>query len=167
MTSNLQNDYLVQINPGEPLPFVDDTFSSVSAYDVLEHLPRTSESGNTFIFYMNELYRVLKPGGTAIFIFPGYPSMDAFSDPTHVNYITKESVNFFLATPGGPYYENITCAFKLIKNSKLRSFKKWVNDPEVYGVSEDNIPIRRKMSLMKRTLKRFIFPAHRIWILQK
>ena len=87
---------LVVISPGSALPFRDNTFSSVSAYDVLEHLPRFHDGKNPFIYYMNEMCRVLAPGGRAIFVFPSFPHKDAFSDPTHVNYITDETVNFFL-----------------------------------------------------------------------
>ena len=51
----------------EPLPFKESTFNSVSAYDLLEHIPRFAIINNQttfpFILLMNEIYRVLKPGG--------------------------------------------------------------------------------------------------------
>ena len=53
----------------EPLPFIESYFDSVSAFDVLEHVPRQVVMPNgelrlPFIQLMNEIHRVLKPGGT-------------------------------------------------------------------------------------------------------
>ena len=53
----------VLIKPGGAIPFPNGYFDSVSAYDVLEHLSRSEDGKNLFIYYMNELYRVLKPNG--------------------------------------------------------------------------------------------------------
>ena len=51
----------------EKLPYTDSYFDSVSAYDFLGIIPRSAISNNTmrfpFIELMNEIYRVLKPGG--------------------------------------------------------------------------------------------------------
>ena len=70
----------------EPLPFKESTFNSVSAYDLLEHIPRFAIINNQttfpFILLMNEIYRVLKPGGTFYAITPYYPRDEAFVDPT-------------------------------------------------------------------------------------
>lgn len=43
-----------------PLPFPDEYFDSASSYDVLEHLSRDMNGKNEFIYYMNEISRVLK-----------------------------------------------------------------------------------------------------------
>jgi len=83
----------------EPLPFTDSSFDSVSAYDFLEHVPRTATINNQgifpFIHVMNEAYRVLKPGGVFYAITPGYPRNEAFVDPTHVNFITNKTHTYF------------------------------------------------------------------------
>ena len=58
---------VIKCNLGfERLPFDSDSLDYLTAYDLLEHIPRYAdlpEHGNTpFIFLMNECYRVLKKG---------------------------------------------------------------------------------------------------------
>lgn len=151
---------------GEPLPFPSNMFSSVSAYDVLEHLSRDSQYGNEFISIMRELFRVLKPGGLALFIFPAFPHKDAFSDPTHVNFITEDTLSYFLGPKSGETYAGIDTEFESILNKKLRLWKRWVDKASVNPQDEFKT-FRRRLSLAKRTLTRFLLPQHRIWILQK
>ena len=89
-----------QVSPGASLPFQNNEIDSVSAFDFLEHIPRTdrSHSGqilNPFISIMNEIHRILKPGGIFISLTPCFPSPAAFTDPTHVNFITAETHLYF------------------------------------------------------------------------
>ena len=84
----------------QPIPFADHQFDSVSAYDFLEHVPRVSldAHGNTqfpFVKLMDEIWRVLKPGGVFYAITPAYPHEKAFRDPTHVNIITHKTYRYF------------------------------------------------------------------------
>lgn len=84
-----------------PIPWPDDSFESVSAYDFLEHVPRvlpTADGQGTrfpFIELMNEVWRVLKPGGLLYASTPAYPHQAAFQDPTHVNILTVDSHIYF------------------------------------------------------------------------
>ncbi len=78
----------------EPIPFPDNAFDYVTAFDFIEHVPRiiyTPSRRNPFIEVMNEIWRVLKPGGKFLSITPAYPHHAAFRDPTHVNIITEET----------------------------------------------------------------------------
>ncbi len=83
------------------IAFPDSHFQSVSAYDFFEHVPRvlaTPEGSATrfpFIELMNEVHRVLAPGGLLHAITPCYPSKEAFQDPTHVNIITDKTHHYF------------------------------------------------------------------------
>lgn len=85
----------------EPIPFPADHFDSVSAYDFLEHVPRilpTTQSQGTrfpFVELMNEVWRVLSPGGLFYALTPAYPGEAAFVDPTHVNIITAGTHRYF------------------------------------------------------------------------
>lgn len=78
----------------EPIPFEDASFDYVTAYDFIEHMPRlvyAPTRRNAFVELMNEIYRVLKPGGIFLSSTPAYPHEVAFRDPTHVNIITEKT----------------------------------------------------------------------------
>ncbi|MDR0480326.1 MAG: class I SAM-dependent methyltransferase, partial [Gallionellaceae bacterium] len=50
------------------IPFGDNCFDTVSAYDFIEHVPRQlmdqrGQLRNPFVDLMSEIHRVLKPGG--------------------------------------------------------------------------------------------------------
>lgn len=76
------------------IPFENDFFEYVTAFQFIEHIPRViymPEKRNSFIELMNEVYRVLKTGGIFLSVTPAYPHPAAFQDPTHVNIITEET----------------------------------------------------------------------------
>lgn len=78
----------------ESIPFDSELFDFVTAYDFIEHVPRVvylPERRFPFVALMNEVYRVLKPGGIFLSITPAYPFSLAYRDPTHVNIITEET----------------------------------------------------------------------------
>ena len=83
------------------IPFGDDSFDSVSAYDFFEHVPRvlpTADGQATrfpFVELMNEVWRVLKAGGLLYAVTPVFPHPAVFQDPTHVNVLTAESHIYF------------------------------------------------------------------------
>ena len=81
----------------EPIPYPDDHFDFVSAFDFIEHVPRIlyrPHRENPFVRLMNEIYRVLKiseQGGVFLSFTPAFPHAAAFQDPTHVNIITDQT----------------------------------------------------------------------------
>jgi SAM-dependent methyltransferase len=83
----------------DKIPFEDNEFDSVSAYDFLEHIPRLIYIDGKIVFpfieLMNEIHRVLKPGGKFYSLTPVYPKESVFVDPTHVNFITKNTHKYF------------------------------------------------------------------------
>lgn len=62
-----------------PWPWADGTIEEIRCSHFFEHL-----SGTRRIAFMDEVWRVLKPGGKATIITPYYTSVRATMDPTHV-----------------------------------------------------------------------------------
>jgi SAM-dependent methyltransferase len=81
------------------LPFSDNSFDSISAYDFLEHVPRVVYKDQQvqfpFVKLMTEVFRVLRPNGKFLAITPYFPAMSCFTDPTHVNFITIDTHKYF------------------------------------------------------------------------
>jgi SAM-dependent methyltransferase len=93
----------------EPIPFEDNYFDYVTAFDFIEHIPRIlskeDATRSPFIELMNEIWRVLKPDGVFYAVTPFYPHDEAFQDPTHVNIITKKTHQYFCGNePMGNMY---------------------------------------------------------------
>lgn len=61
-----------------PWPFGDDSVDEARCVHFLEHL-----TGVERMQFMDELYRVLKPGATCLVIVPYWSSMRSIQDPTH------------------------------------------------------------------------------------
>jgi len=82
----------------DPIPYADETFDYVTAYDLIEHIPRVIYAPvrrKPFVELMSEVYRVLKPGGIFLSSTPGYPHAAAFIDPTHVNFISEGTLPYY------------------------------------------------------------------------
>lgn len=96
------NKRIMKVRLGiDPLPFTDNSIDYLTAYDVLEHIPRYSDiltnGNNPFIYLMNECYRVLKKNGVFLSSTPIYPYLEAFQDPTHTNIITKDTFGLYFS----------------------------------------------------------------------
>lgn len=59
-----------------PYPFATGSIDKVYAYHIIEHLNDPRE-------FIKEIYRILKPGATAIFETPHFSSRVAYSEPEH------------------------------------------------------------------------------------
>ena len=68
-----------------PLPFKDESFDEIHAYEVLEHIGRQGDWKGFFEEFA-EYWRILKPEGILFASTPIDPIV-AWSDPGHVRYI--------------------------------------------------------------------------------
>ena len=76
-----------------PLPFEDNSFNEIHAYEVLEH---TGSQGDYKFFFaqFSDLWRILKPNGVLIGTVPMWNNPWAWGDPGHKRVITKENFLF-------------------------------------------------------------------------
>lgn len=80
------------------LPFPDNSIESVISHHALEHV------GDGFMRVMDEVHRVLKPGGLFRIIVPAFPSHAAVADPTHKRYFLEGTWVTWIGSPDGPKY---------------------------------------------------------------
>ncbi len=88
----------------EAIPFDDGSFDFVTAFDLIEHIPRLIYKGHErrypFVYLMSDVARVLKPGGIFLSDTPALPRAAAHVDPTHVNAITVDTFKSYFCEPG-------------------------------------------------------------------
>lgn len=155
----------IQTEVGQKLPLSDNFADVVTGFDFLEHIQRTPIGNNgigEFIRIMNEIHRVLKPGGIFIGATPFYPIAAAFTDPTHVNYITKGTHIYFTdsnwATKLG---YGFTGKFtNLLVEPVAPGFPKKLWD-EVFAIQEP------KENFFKKNIRKLNGKTHLIWIFKK
>lgn len=99
---NLENNVIKCKLGFEPIPFESNSIDYVTAYDLLEHIPRFSECNSfnnhtPFIFLINEVHRVLKKNGIFLSSTPIWPYPAAFQDPTHNNIMTAETFRLYFS----------------------------------------------------------------------
>ena len=76
-----------------PWPFEDASFDHVRCEMILEHIE--------YIPVMQEIHRILKPGGTVYIVVPHFTSRNNFIDPTHKKLFSIRTFEFF--TKGNAY----------------------------------------------------------------
>lgn len=101
---DLESNILCANLATEAIPCKTGHFDYCTAFDVIEHIPRilpSAEGGTRFPFIelMNEIYRVLKPGGIFLHQTPAFPCKQSFQDPTHVNIITEDTFPYYFCEP--------------------------------------------------------------------
>jgi ubiquinone/menaquinone biosynthesis C-methylase UbiE len=77
-----------------PWPWPDGSIDYIRAWNIIEHLPDK-------ILTMNEMYRVLVPGGAAEISVRTTDGLGAFQDPMHISFWNRRSFLYYEA--GNPY----------------------------------------------------------------
>lgn len=91
---------LEHINPSLPDPKLVALINLLKAKNILSDEDIKNTVGEydhfgTFIRFMNEVWRILKPGGRFAFVVPYAGSMGYWQDPTHVNPISEVTMAYF------------------------------------------------------------------------
>lgn len=97
-----ENFMRVNLAAGSHWPWPDSSISFILAHDIIEHLEHK-------IYTMNEIHRILRPGGKVEIIVPTTEGRGAWQDPTHVSYWNRNS--FLYWTEGDPHYERFKSAY--------------------------------------------------------
>jgi SAM-dependent methyltransferase len=158
----------------EPIPYPDDSFGSVSAFDFIEHVPRIfpDHNGGTrfpFVQLMDEVWRVLAHGGRFYALTPAYPHAEAFVDPTHVNFITEQTHRYFCgANPGGRMY-GFQGRFEAVRVQRIERSAAYVVRA---GAAVNHSPLQRLARTVRRWSRRLrgktasVAPPYLLWELE-
>ena len=91
-------DIVADIRKGIPLE--DNSADEINCEHTLEHIQLNED----FIFVMNEIYRVLKPGGTVYIEVPHKDSDMAYESVEHTRFFTQHTfMNFY----DNPYHKEM------------------------------------------------------------
>lgn len=111
-----------------PLPFDDEAFEEIHAYEVLEH---SGKQGDWKFFFEQfaEFWRILKPGGYFYATVPMWDSEWAWGDPGHTRVITPGTLVFLSQKE----YSN------QIGRTNMTDYRStWHHDFEIVGTQETN-----------------------------
>jgi predicted SAM-dependent methyltransferase len=114
----------------------DNSVDEVECSHFIEHL-----TGDQFMQFMNQLYRIMKKGAVANIVAPYYTSMRAIQDPTHRQFISEAS---FL------YYNK-----EWRKNNGLDHYPIKADFDFTYGYTFDNEWISRNDEIRQFALKHY------------
>lgn len=76
-----------------PLPFEDESFDEIHAYEVLEHIGVQGDYKGFFEEF-GEYHRILKAGGKLIGSCPKWNSIWAWGDPSHTRVLSPATFTF-------------------------------------------------------------------------
>jgi len=80
-------------------PIESESADEVHCSHYIEHIPHNIYNPNDqrdgLFQFIDEVYRILKPGGKFTIVTPYLTSFRAFQDPTHQRFICKETFSYF------------------------------------------------------------------------
>lgn len=91
-----------------PYPLPSDHFDEILALDVVEHL-------ESLVSFLEECWRVLRPGGEIRITTPHFSSANSFRDPTHRWHLGYYSFDYFTAEHALAHYSSAT--FEIVQRT--------------------------------------------------
>jgi SAM-dependent methyltransferase len=98
-------DVNVRADASGGLPFATSSVGVVRAHDFLEHVADK-------VAMMNEIWRVLAPGGWLLSSTPSSDGRGAYQDPTHVSYWNENSFWYYTTARYARYVPEIVARFQ-------------------------------------------------------
>ena len=134
---NCRPDVLWDLN-NRPLPFEDNTFDELHAYDVLEHLGRQGD-WRGFFEEFTEYWRILKPNGLFFILVPKPTSVWAWADPGHTRVLSKETFSFLDQRIYGEVGQSARTDYRFV----------WKGSFEIVHAAEENEHLQIIMKAIK------------------
>jgi O-antigen biosynthesis protein len=121
----------------DPLPFDDSSVGVIRAVDFLEHVADK-------VSLINELYRVLVPGGLLLSQTPSTDGRGAYQDPTHVAFYNENAFWYYTDRQYRSFVPQITAAFQ---TSRLvtRHPTEWHEQHQIPYVTANLIALKEPM----------------------
>jgi SAM-dependent methyltransferase len=144
-----------------PWPWGDDSFDEILMIDVLEHL-------NEIVPAMEELHRILKPGGVVTIRVPYWNHACAYIDPTHKRGFHEQTFHFFdinsdyykqrgyytsatfeisdealIMTPGDPYFRIPKLGIIYVRRSIFKKLLGWFGNHVGNIISDVQVSLKK------------------------
>jgi len=129
-----------------PYPFKENEFDFIYASMILEHL-------DNWVNAMEEIHRIMKNGGILRVRVPFFPSMYSVIDPTHKNFFTYLTFDYFTPQHELNYYSK--ARFKIKKKKIIFSWNHFLN---ILGFFINLFPV-----FYSRYFS-FIFPSNELFV---
>lgn len=138
-----------------PWPFEDDTFDHILMSHVLEHVPhyighKSSKDG--FILIMEEMHRILKPGGRLEVLCPHPDSPDVWADPTHTRIVHPKNFAYFSDDSRYNFYTQVR--FKILASEITQRIPRWT----FLRLGASRLPLAQHVGLRVPFLKKLLLP---------
>ena len=129
---------------GQGIPYSDSSVGVIRAYDFVEHI-------HDSVTLMNEIYRVLVPGGWLLLSIPSTDGRGAYQDPTHVTFWNENSIMYYTDPNVARYVRDISCKFQ---NSRTLTWfpSDWHKQHNVPYVDSQLIAIKSGYKLIGENL---------------
>jgi SAM-dependent methyltransferase len=139
-----------------PLPFEKDIFDEILCQDVLEHVD--------YIKLLEDLHRILKPGGALKIRVPHFSSVNNFIDPTHKNRFSIKTFDFFVNSTilgKNNYYFNFAFSGMIEKRITFDKKNIFIHRYFIEKILNSHINF---INIYERTCLCYLFPSENIII---
>lgn len=119
------------------IPFEDSSIGVIRCVDFLEHIADKQ-------FMMDEIYRVLVPGGMLLSLTPSTDGRGAFQDPTHVSYWNENSFWYHTDRRYQHYSPQTSRGVATFQVSRLRTYfpSEWHQQHNISYIQANLIAIK-------------------------